>query len=63
MLGSNSLWVFGVSVYLASETPTTLFFFFLDNLFKDVCKTNDTEIQRYCVSLKQRTGMLAFHYK
>lgn len=43
MLGSNSLWVFGVSVYLASETPTTLF---LDNLFKDVCKTNDTEIQR-----------------
>lgn len=27
VLGSNSLWVFGVSVYLASETPTTLFFF------------------------------------
>ena len=33
VLGSNSLWVFGVSVYLASKTPTTFFWTIFSRMF------------------------------
>ena len=33
VLGSNSLWVFGVSVYLASETPATCFWTIFSRMF------------------------------